>query len=160
MVTEIERKYLVKTLDFLGDCKGKRLSQGYVYESEVCLARIRLSNENAWFTLKGKTSGLERDEFEYQIPLEDARQILKKFCKVRIVYKTRYEYVYDDICWDIDVFHGENEGLCLAEVELERADQTFIIPTWLDKEVSYDARYFSSQLARNPYKNWSEREDD
>jgi len=156
LATEIERKYLVKTLDFLGDLKGTRLLQGYVFETEMCVARVRLSNENAWLTLKGPTSELEREEFEYQIPPKEARQILKSFCAGRVIDKTRYEIEYHDICWEIDVFHGENAGLYLAEVELETVDQRLIFPSWLGKEVSHDTRYFNSHLALNPYQEWLE----
>lgn len=156
MAIEIERKYLVKTIGFLGNFKGTRLLQGYIFETEKCVARVRLSHKKAWLTLKGATRGLERDEFEYQIPHKEAHQILTKFCEGRMVDKTRYELKDKDFCWEIDVFHGENEGLYLAEVELKTVDQGFILPTWLGKEVSHDTRYFNSQLARNPYKKWSE----
>ena len=157
MAIEIERKYIVKNLDFLSNIEGIRFLQGYIFQTDKCVARVRLSNENAWFTLKGPTRELERDEFEYEIPLKDARQILNRFCVEQVVDKTRYKVYCNDICWEIDVFHGENEGLCIAEVELETIDQQFAFPIWLGEEVSQDSRYFNSQLARNPYKEWMEK---
>jgi adenylate cyclase len=156
MGTEIERKFLVKdeTLAFLGGAAGKKILQGYISSSDHVSVRVRTKGDKAYMTVKGPTNGISRDEFEYEIPLGDAVEMLDKVCPAGKVLKTRYEIPRGGHVWEVDVFEGENEGLVVAEIELGGADEAFERPDWLGDEVSHDHRYLNSLLAVTPYKNW------
>lgn len=116
--------------------------------------RIRVTGRKAYLTLKGENKGVTRTEFEYEIPVVDAEQIISELCTGPVVEKTRYLITYVDHTWELDVFHGDNEGLMVAEIELSREDERFEIPNWLGAEVSDDARYYNSSLLDHPFKNW------
>ena len=154
MATEIERKYLVRDTQFLAGLEGEALSQGYLASDAGVSVRVRIAATGAWLTVKGPTRGLSRLEFEYAIPPEDARELIA-LAPNAPVEKTRFRIPHDDVIWEVDVFEGANAGLVTAEVELEREDQTFSLPPWIDREVSDDSRYANTSLAIHPYRHWS-----
>jgi len=152
MATEIERKFLVSGDGWRGG-EGTRFSQGYLTADPDRTVRVRLAGEKAWLTLKGRPVGISRSEFEYEIPIADAAELLK-LCLPTVIDKTRYCVDHEGHTWEIDVFHGENDGLIVAEVELESEDIQPPIPEWIGQEVSDDPRYFNSHLSRYPYRKW------
>lgn len=154
MATEIERKFLVHA-NLLGDLpEGQVIRQGYLSTANNITTRIRIIGEQAFLTIKGPSQNLSRPEFEYPIPLEDARQLLDTLCQPCQISKTRYLIPYRDHVWELDIFAGDNEGLIIAEVELGNENEKIAIPDWVGEEVSHDFRYANSQLTVNPYKNW------
>jgi adenylate cyclase len=157
MPVEIERKFLVRGNDWRTD-QGVRIIQGYLNRDEERTVRVRIAGARAFLTIKGMNTGAARAEFEYEIPLVDAEQLVK-ICDGPLIEKTRYTVAYAGMIWEIDEFHGENEGLVVAEVELEAAEQTFARPEWLGLEVTADARYFNSNLAMRPYSSWHRQQD-
>ena len=116
--------------------------------------RVRIIGEEAYLTIKSKTEGISRNEFEYPIPLEDAQIILDTLCDRPLIEKIRYKIDYDNLIWEVDEFKGENQGLILAEVELENENQTINIPDWVGEEVSHDPRYYNVNLVKHPYQTW------
>jgi adenylate cyclase len=116
--------------------------------------RVRAAGEQAWLTIKGLTINLTRLEYEYEIPVADARYMLEHLCQQPIIDKTRYAVHYAGHRWDVDEFHGANEGLRVAEIELRSEDETFERPPWLGAEVSGDARYYNARLVQHPYRDW------
>ena len=154
MAQEIERKFLVADPSFLKPLTGSQIKQGYIAGKERSAARIRIRDSGAFLTLKSETIGITRSEFEYEIPLADAEEMLETLCAPPHIEKTRYVVEWKGHTWEIDVFHGGNEGLIVAEIELATADQAFEKPPWLGREVSQDARYFNSNLAHCPYGDW------
>lgn len=157
MGVEIERKFLVLTDKISYESAGELYEQGYLNSDKKRVVRVRLSAAGAYMTIKGLPKGLIRPEFEYEIPLEDARFLLDHICEQPIIVKTRYKLQFDQHLWEVDVFHGENEGLVVAEVELESIDETFKKPAWVGEEVSNDWRYFNSNLLINPYRKWHQK---
>ena len=153
MGLEIERKFLVKKELWTPKGKGLSVRQGYLPHAGELLVRVRQQDERAFLTLKGKTAGITRAEFEYEIPAEDAAALLA-FCCRPFIEKVRYREEVQGHIWEIDCFRGENEGLILAEIELRREDEPFVRPAWLGEEVSGDPRYYNSCLAENPYRAW------
>ena len=154
MTVEIERKFLVADSAFLAGRAGERLVQGYIASTARATVRVRIAGEQGWLTLKGCTEGFSRREFEYPIPLAHAEAILAELCTGPLIDKTRYRVAHAGHEWEVDVFHGENAGLLLAEIELAREDERFERPPWLGVEVSADPRYFNSNLAQRPYCHW------
>lgn len=116
--------------------------------------RVRLLGDRGYLTIKSKRDGIQRDEFEYEIPAADAQHMLEHFCNAGIIEKTRYYTRYDGMLWEVDVFEGANKGLFLAEVELESPDQEIALPDWVVEEVSGDRRYFNAMLANHPISTW------
>ncbi|HLT64122.1 MAG TPA: CYTH domain-containing protein [Pseudohongiella sp.] len=163
MATEIERKFLVDA-DFLknsvdlSQCRSQRLTQGYLCkgsepsDSNGNTVRIRICGDTAVLTIKGPTQGISRTEFEYPVPLEDA-QVMVELCKGSLIDKTRYWIEVHGHIWEVDEFHGRNQGLWLAEIELESEFSGFIPPDWVGREVSDDPRYYNAALAVNPLAN-------
>ena len=151
---EIERKFLLKTDAWRKEAdKGTVIKQGYLNTQAERTVRVRIRGKQGFLTVKGKTNQATRLEFEYEIPLHDASQLLA-LCEQPLIEKTRF-LVYDkDKTWEIDVFEGVNQGLIVAEIELQSESETFSIPTWLGAEVTQDARYYNSNLIKNPYCNW------
>ncbi len=145
---EIERKFLISPSELpdLWEFDSRELIQGYLSSSERNTIRIRISNKEAFLTIKSKTVGLTRSEFEYSVPYEDAKEMLK-LCGDKLVEKTRYFIPNEGHTWELDVFKGKLEGLILAEVELKAEDEKVGLPQWLGKEVSLDSRYFNSNLS-------------
>lgn len=115
--------------------------------------RVRIANNEAWLTIKGRNEGTRRLEFEYPIPTSDALELLA-LCQSGRIEKTRYCVEHADKIWEIDVFHGDNDGLIVAEIELADENEAFSRPDWLGEEVSDDPRYFNSALISHPYKDW------
>jgi adenylate cyclase len=150
MAVEIERKFLVREDTWMDGATGVRIAQGYLSLDPARSVRVRLAGENAWLTVKGAPSGIHRAEFEYPIPADDARALLE-ICLPSVIDKTRYRIHFGGHLWEIDVFHGANEGLVLAEVEL--ADESIMpdLPPWAGEEVSTDPRYHNSNLAVTPF---------
>ncbi|NMG61148.1 CYTH domain-containing protein, partial [Geitlerinema sp. P-1104] len=118
--------------------------------------RVRLGGDRAWLTLKGATVGVSRLEYEYSIPLGEAQEMLDHLCETPIIEKRRYQVMYEGLTWEIDEFFGENQGLIVAEVELEAEEQAFTPPPWLGVEVSEDPRYYNANLVKFPYSQWEE----
>jgi CYTH domain-containing protein len=117
--------------------------------------RVRIVGDRGFLTIKGPTEGNSRAEFEYPIPLEDARTLLDNLCDPPLIEKIRYQIKVGGLVWEIDEFSGENQGLIVAEVELTDENQAIALPDWVGREVSDDPRYFNVNLVRNPYCNWS-----
>ena len=153
MAAEIERKFLIADDSWRDGTAGVRIAQGYLSQDPDRTVRIRIGGEQAWITIKGRTEGITRAEFEYSIPIGDARDLLG-LCLPTVIDKTRHEISYAGHLWEIDVFHGENEGLVIAEVELADEAVSPELPPWVGAEVSSDARYFNSCLAAVPYAKW------
>ena len=157
MAREIERKFLVRSDTWRRHGGGTRYRQGYLANGEQSTVRIRLSDRDAWLTIKGARVGLTRPEFEYRIPTADAEAMLATLVAGSLVEKTRYKVSSGNHLWEIDEFHGDNSGLVLAEVELAHEAEAFDPPEWLGVEVSDDPRYYSSQLAEVPFSIWGRR---
>ncbi|RRS30311.1 MAG: adenylate cyclase [Epsilonproteobacteria bacterium (ex Lamellibrachia satsuma)] len=156
MAKEIERKFLVDIFKLPTLPKGKVIKQGYIPTAGTATVRARISDDQAFLTLKGKATGLTRSEFEYPVPLEDAQNILNELCSHPFIEKTRYLIPYGDHIWELDIFEGENEGLIVAEIELENEDEIFEKPAWVTQEVSDDTRYRNSNLITHPFKKWDQ----
>ena len=116
--------------------------------------RVRIAGEKAFLTIKGLNKGVTRTEFEYPVPVDDAAAMLDGLCERPLIEKTRYVLPSGGYTWEIDEFHGDNDGLVVAEVELQRADDKPPLPEWVGEEVSSDARYFNSNLVKKPFKIW------
>ena len=155
MAIEIERKFLVVNDSWRSLGLGKVYKQGYIATADnITTIRVRIIGEEAYLTIKSKTEGISRNEFEYPIPLEDAQMILESLCDRPLIEKIRYKINYDNLLWEIDEFQGENQGLIIAEVELENENQTINLPEWVGEEVSHDPRYYNVNLTKNPYQTW------
>lgn len=156
MTLEIERKFLVRNLDFKKESfKKLYLKQGYLNSDSVNTVRVRITNEKAFITIKGKSndSGTTRFEWEKEIATSDAQKLLL-LSKTPLVEKTRFYIKNGDLCFEVDEFHGENQGLFLAEIELDNEHQSFNKPNWLGEEVTGDYKYYNSYLSVNPYSSW------
>jgi adenylate cyclase len=155
MAVEIERKFLVESDAWRASADaGRRCIQGYLISQGKKVLRVRHIGERAFLTLKGPTMGISRAEFEYEIPVSDAEELLA-MCDRRIE-KTRYLVSFAGMVWEVDCFSGANEGLTLAEIELKAEDQPFEHPAWLGEEVSADPRYHNARLARHPFSTWGD----
>ncbi len=153
MGKEIERKFTVNEAKWLPISTGTLLMQGYLSASEQSTVRIRTQGDLGFITIKGKTTGFSRDEYEYEIPLADAIEMLT-LCSDLIIKKYRYKEKHNEMLWEIDVFLDKNEGLIVAEIELESEDQEIILPEWITQEVTNDKRYYNALLAKTPYSAW------
>jgi len=154
MGIEIERKFLVKGDQWRNLGKGKVYRQGYFPTAGNCTIRVRIVGENAFLTIKGKTIGNTRSEYEYPIGLIDAQEMLDHLCDRPLIEKIRYEICINNLTWEVDEFTGENEGLIVAEIELKSEDQKIEIPAWIGEEVSGQAQYYNVNLVKNPYSQW------
>jgi adenylate cyclase len=152
MGVEIERKFLVQG-DGWRTSAGVLYCQGYLNRDKNRTVRVRIAGDAAFITIKGVSVGATRAEFEYAIPLADARGLLD-LCDGPLVEKTRHLIRVGDTLWEVDEFAGDNAGLVVAEVELTAEDQPFARPDWLGAEVTHDARYFNSNLASYPFLRW------
>lgn len=155
MGLEIERKFLVDRAEWLKLEKGPSVSilQGYLAVDTERIVRVRLTDSMAYLTIKGVAKGYTRREFEYPIPSEDAQWMIQNLC-VNTIEKERYTFHGSAHTWEVDVFHGKNEGLILAEIELSHEEEEIELPMWVGTEVSHDHRYFNSYLAEHPYCEW------
>jgi CYTH domain-containing protein len=154
MHIEIERKFLVRDQSWKKDLRGVSFKQGYMLTDQSRTVRVRVGDGKSFINIKGKTDEQTRMEFEYEIPAKDGLLLLHSFCLQPLISKTRYKIPQGELCWEIDIFHAENEGLIIAEIELGYPDQPFYIPNWIGKEVTDDARYYNASLIQNPYRNW------
>jgi adenylate cyclase len=152
MALEIERKFLVTDCSWK-NAGGALLRQGYLSRDPRRTVRVRLADDAAWLTIKGITTGSTRAEFEYRIPCPEAAELLA-LCDGPLLEKTRYRVEHRGHSWDIDEFHGENNGLIVAEVELTSETEHVEMPPWIGKEVTDDPRYFNSSLTTKPYCSW------
>ncbi len=155
MNTEIERKFLLKNSDWKKDAVGVEICQGYV-DLPKGVFRVRIYGEKAFITVKTKqkTDCLSRLEFEYEIPVIDARGMIENICEEPCIHKIRYQINHGGCIWEIDEFLGVNHGLIIAEIELSSEQEVFEKPDWIGEEVSSDFRYYNSNLVKNPYQNW------
>ena len=153
MAKEIERKFLVRE-GWQPEGEGDYIAQGYLSATETAAVRIRIRKGRGYLTVKSNVSGVTRLEYEYEVPLADAQEMLK-LCRGSLIEKHRYLLpAGGGRQWEVDVFHGDNEGLRVAEIELSSEEEEFARPWWLGEEVSTDARYFNCNLAKNPYKKF------
>jgi CYTH domain-containing protein len=152
---EIERKFLVKGDRWRKLSKGTRYRQGYLSTDLKRTVRIRTDGIKGFLTIKGMSRHASRDEFEYEIPVDDANRLLDMLCDRPIIDKTRYRITDSDLVWEIDEFWGENEGLIIAEVELKEFDQIVTLPDWIGAEVTEDPAYYNANLVKNPYSKWN-----
>ncbi|AKS40414.1 CYTH domain-containing protein [Wenzhouxiangella marina] len=154
MGTEIEHKFLVRDASWKAGARGTRLIQAYLSTDPDRTVRVRVAGDEAWLTIKGRADGPARSEFEYPIPLADAQGLLA-LCHHPWIDKTRYLVPFGDHVWEVDEFHGENEGLIVAEVELSELGESFERPPWLGADVTDDPRYSNSGLVRKPFSRWA-----
>ena len=155
MGTEIERKFLLRSDAWRDEVQDSvRLVQGYLARGDRSAIRVRIKGDVAHLNIKQALDGINRLEYEYEIPIEDAREILDQVALKPLIDKTRYHVVRGDHLWEIDEFYGDNAGLIVAEIELGRADEAFEKPDWLGEEVSLDQRYYNSNLSKLPYTQW------
>ena len=154
MGIEIERKFLIDTNKLPTLKNGYKIKQGYIQTVDHTTVRVRIRDKEAFLTIKGKSVGASRLEFEYPIPLQDANDMLNNLCQTSFIDKTRYLVENEGHVWEVDILEGSNKGLVIAEVELKSEDEAFTLPNWVMKEVTDDIRYFNSNLIENPYSNW------
>lgn len=153
MAVEIERKFLIYKEKITLE-NGCDIKQGYIKTANETVVRVRIKGLKAFLTIKGENKGASRLEFEYEIPLDEANEMLQKLCSKPIIDKTRYEIKHENHLWEVDVFYGDNDGLVVAEVELSKEDEKVSLPSWIKKEVTGDIKYYNNQLIKNPYKLW------
>jgi len=151
---EIERRFLVQPRKWSDLGGGIVIRQGYLHASKQCSVRVRTFGERAYVTIKGATSGITRDEYEYEIPVADANEILGNLCENPPIEKTRYRIVFKGHTWEVDEYAGANRGLTVAEVELKDAREQVELPDWIDREISGDPRYYNSNLSIKPFSTW------
>ncbi len=154
MPKEIERKFLLQNDNWKSQFTSRQIiKQGYLSTQKERAVRVRVLGEKGFLTIKGETVGMTRLEFEYEIPVQEANELLE-LCEKPLVEKERFIISQGKLNWEIDIFEGDNEGLNLAEVELEDENQEIEIPDWVGEEVTYDSRYFNSNLVKMPFKSW------
>jgi len=153
---EIERKFLVTSEAFKKEAfTQNRIAQGYLSSVPDRTVRVRLKGDKGFLTIKGVSneSGLSRFEWEKEIPVDEAKELLT-LCEKGVIEKTRFEVKMGIHVFEIDEFYGENEGLIMAEIELESETEPFEKPNWLGEEVTKDNRYYNSYLSKNPFRYW------
>ena len=157
MAIEIEHKFLLANNDWREHITHSvKYRQGYLSSQATSSIRIRISDDHAWLNIKSATIGTHRHEYEYEIPLPDANEIINSLCRNPIIEKIRHFVIDDGNTWEIDEFDGDNKGLIIAEIELSERGQTFSKPRWLGEEVTHDLRYYNNNLAIHPYSEWRE----
>ncbi|MGD1982992.1 MAG: CYTH domain-containing protein [Chromatiaceae bacterium] len=155
MGIEIERKFLLASDAWRREVsESRRLVQGYLMRGTDTAIRVRIQGRTAMLNVKHTNDGINRLEYEYEIPLGDAHELLERVALRPLIDKTRHHVREGDHLWEIDEFHGENAGLVIAEIELAHADEAFNKPAWLGEEVSADVRYYNSSLSERPYSQW------
>lgn len=156
MGKEIERKYLVTDNQYRSQSSVTYIQQGYLISQKERVVRVRIKGDKGYITIKGKNIGATRLEYEYAIPVVEAKEIIENLCEKPIIEKKRYSFKADDgHIWEIDEFLGDNHGLIVAEIELSDEQEEFALPVWVGEEVTSDVRYYNSNLIENPYKNWN-----
>lgn len=155
MGQEIERKYLVnkEIWNKLQKQEGQLYRQGYLLIDPAKTIRVRQTTDKGYLTIKGITVGATRSEYEYEIPFDEAKELLNGF-SISELSKVRYKIEFDNKIWEIDEFLGDNLGLIVAEIELNTENEIFLTPEWVGKEVTEEEKYYNSSLTLNPYKDW------
>lgn len=155
MAKEIERKFLVKSQGWQAHVqRAVKYRQGYLNDAQQCSIRVRVGGDQAYLNIKSATLGIQRLEYEYAIPVQDANEMLDRFCQGASVEKTRHYVKEQGRTWEVDVFEGDNVGLVVAEIELDHEDEQFPLPPWVGHEVSDDPRYYNVCLVKHPFKHW------
>ena len=156
MAYEIERKFLVESDSWRTQVyKTLSIKQAYFCNTDKASLRVRISDQSGFISSKTMTQEIRRHEFEYEIPLHDAEFMLNYMCMGSPIIKLRHLVKVDEHVWEIDEFQGDNEGLIVAEIEIEHEDESFTRPDWAGSEVSADRKYINVSLVSNPYKNWA-----
>ncbi len=158
MAQEIERKFLTKNDAWRSNAIGRFYRQGYLSTVKERTVRIRTIRNEGYITVKGIAKGAARAEYEYEIPVKDANEMLDTLCEQPIIEKMRYEIEHNELIWLVDEFEGVNKGLILVEVELSDENQKIVLPDWVGAEVTGDPNYFNSNLTRNPYLGWGKKQ--
>jgi len=153
MAIEIEKKFLLKNDNWRRDAKGTFYKQGYLSTKKERTVRVRINGGKAFLTIKGPSQGSSRLEFEYEISLQDAKEIIN-LCEKPVIEKTRYIVIHKGLKWEIDEFDGDNKGLILAELELTDEHQKFELPEWIGDEVTGNPDYYNASLTKKPYSSW------
>ncbi|MES2023986.1 MAG: CYTH domain-containing protein [Pseudomonadota bacterium] len=154
MSVEIERKFLVRGTDWKKLGQAVAIRQGYLSSDRDRIVRVRIEDTSATLTIKGRMVGITRGEWEYSIPIDEADELLNGLCERPLIEKTRTRIVYDGLVWEVDEFFGDNQGLVVAEIELESEGQLFTRPDWVAEEVTDDPRYFNANLLCHPFTAW------
>ncbi|MGZ5384571.1 MAG: CYTH domain-containing protein, partial [Acidimicrobiia bacterium] len=152
---EIERKFLTRSEEWRGLGESTDYRQGYLLAGPERTVRVRMAGERGYLTIKGGVVGATRAEYEYEIPADDARELLDELCLRPLIEKRRTNITHAGFTWEVDEFFGENHGLILVEVELEFEDQPIDLPPWIGEEVTGDPRYFNASLVARPFSTWS-----
>lgn len=163
MSIEIERRFLVSAEAIkdlhLGKSHGAFFRQGYITSTpDETTCRVRITDSEAWLTIKGKAVGASRQEFEFPIDLAQARDILQTLTVGSTIEKTRYHIPHGGLIWELDVFQGQNDGLIIAEVELDDENQAVNLPSWIGPEITTDTRYSNASLAKHPFTQWCDKD--
>jgi adenylate cyclase len=156
MAIEIERKFLVRNDNWRSGAAGISCRQGYIPTMDDFTVRIRTADARAYIAVKQRRAGIARAEYEYEIPMSDALEMLAGLDQSGIIEKTRYKIPFGGLIWEVDVFAGENRGLIVAEIELSSEDQSFDLPDWVGREVTSEPRYLNINLSQNPFSRWRE----
>ena len=155
MAIEIERKFLIKHIPLNLVKYSHHIKQGYIVNDSKKVIRVRKKANQYYLTIKGNTIGISRSEFEYAIPKNDAENLFDQFCLSGTIEKTRHYVANKNHLWEIDEFHGRNDGLIVAEIELNSENEFFEIPKWVDQEVTSEKKYYNMNLLKNPYITWA-----
>ena len=155
MGKEIERKFLIDHQRWVNLSKpeGKLFRQGYLLTDKDKTIRVRVTETKGFLTIKGQTIGATRMEYEYEIPVAEATELLDNF-SLSELSKIRYEIPFSGKLWEVDVFLGDNKGLIVAEIELDSEDEIFTLPDWVSREVTEEEKYYNSNLTVKPFKDW------
>ena len=155
MKNEIEKKFLVQGSMYKEQAvKVHKIKQGYISETKRSISRVRISDNEAYLTIKENKKQISKLEFEYSIPIEEGLYLLENLCNNVTITKTRYIVKFGGFVWEVDEFDGENKGLVVAEIELDHETQKFGKPSWVGDEVTSDERYYNINLMMNPFKKW------
>lgn len=154
MAIEIERKFLVKEKPFSIAKRSLKINQGYIINEKSKVIRVREKGDDYFLTIKGNNIGISRLEYDFPISKEDAKELIFHFCKTTLIEKTRHYIEHKGHTWEVDEFHGKNNGLIVAEIELESEDEKFEKPDWVGEEVTQDDRYYNMNLAIHPFTSW------
>jgi len=156
MALEIERKFLVDLSKWSPSDPGTKIIQAYLGLNPYPTVRIRIAGDKAFLTIKGRSQTISRPEFEYEVPLKDAHEMLNLAIS-NPVEKIRYKVIFEGYLWEVDVFSGKNTGLVVAEIELKSEDQEILKPDWILDEVTYDERFYNSYLSGYPFSEWDNK---
>lgn len=154
MAKETERKFLVISDDYKKHTDPVLILQGFLNTDKNRTVRVRIKKDKAFLTIKTVNIGITRNEYEYEIPLEDAQELIDRVCIKPAIKKYRFEIMFKGFLWEVDEFLDDNHGLVLAEVELQSANQRFKKPAWIGREVSHDPRYYNANLVKQPFSTW------